>query len=431
MVNLMKYNLHWREGFNYGYEKKRELFDELAKHLDSRQVLGIIGLRRTGKTVLLKQFIDHLIKQGTKRDRILYFSFDEEAVSLDDVVGDFQSRIGVDTQSAGRLYLFLDEIQKLPGWQNQVKYYYDTFPNLKFFVSGSSSLFLRKKAEESLAGRIFLFHLSVLSFAEFLRFKGEDELITRPEMFKEDITKETLLYMKRQLPELVTADEPFVNMYVESIINKLIYEDLPQIFPIEYEDALKQILKVVASNPGIMTDYSALATDLGLSRKTLSKYIFYLERGFILQKCYNFSRNRLTTEKKMKRLYLSSTTLLFHLCEAPESGRAVENLVVNSSKAQFFWRKGTAEVDCVLTEDEAIIPLESKYKNNIQRKEMKGLLKFLKDFSLDRGYVVTKDDEKEVRVNGNQIMFIPLWKWLLQWEELKSKISKKSGIDGE
>lgn len=424
MVNLLKYNLHWRESFNYGYEKKRELFDELAMHLDSRQVLGIIGLRRTGKTVLLKQLIDHLIKQGTKRDRILYFSFDEEAVSLDDVVGDFQSRIGTDIQSAGRLYLFLDEIQKLPGWQNQVKYYYDTFPNLKFFVSGSSSLFLRKKAEESLAGRVFLFHLSVLSFAEFLRFKGEDELIKRPEMFKEDLIKETLLYMKRQLPELVTADEPFVNMYVESIINKLIYEDLPRIFPIEYEDALKQILKVVASDPGIMTDYSALATDLGISRKTLSKYIFYLERGFILQKCYNFSRNRLTSEKKMKRLYLSSTTLLFHLCEAPEPGRAVENLVVNSSKAQFFWRKGTAEVDCVLTEDGAIIPLESKYKNNIQRKELKGLLKFLKEFSLDRGYVVTKDDEEEMRVNGNQIMFIPLWKWLLQWEELKSKKSK-------
>lgn len=383
--------------------------------------------------MLLKQFIDHLIKQGTKRDRILYFSFDEEAVSLDDVVGDFQSRIGMDIQSAGRLYLFLDEIQKLEGWQNQIKYYYDTYPNLKFFVSGSSSLFLRKKAEESLAGRIFLFHLPVLSFIEFLHFKGEDELINRPEMFKEALIKETLLYAKRQFPELVTADEPFVNMYVESIINKLIYEDLPRIFPIEYEDALKQILKVVASNPGIMTDYSALATDLGISRKTLSKYIFYLERGFILQKCYNFSRNRLTSEKKMKRLYLSSTTLLFHLCEAPEPGRVVENLVVNSSKAQFFWRKGTAEVDCVLTEDGAIIPLESKYKNNIQRKDLKGLLKFLKEFSLDRGYVVTKDDEEEVRVNGNQIMFIPLWKWLLQWEELKSKKSKKSGspIEGE
>ncbi len=423
MVNLLKYNPHWKEGFTYGYEKKRELFDELAKYLDSKQILGIIGLRRTGKTVLLKQLIDHLIKQGQKRDGILYFSFDEEAVSLDDVISELQSRLGTDIHSAGRLYLFLDEIQKLPGWQNQIKYYYDTYPALKFFVSGSSSLFLRKKVEESLAGRIFLFHLPVLSFLEFLRFKDKDELIKRPQMFKEALKDETLLYAKRQLPELVTADEPFVNMYVESIINKLIYEDLPRIFPIEYEDALKQILKVVAAAPGIMTDYSALATDLGISRKTLSKYIFYLERGFLIQKCYNFSRNRLTSEKKMKRLYLSSTTLLFHLCEAPDFGRAVENLVINSSKAQFFWRRGTSEVDCVLIMDGSIVPLDSKYKNNISKKEIKGLIKFIKEFSLEKGYVITKDIEKEERINGNEILFVPLWKWLLDWKKYKQKRS--------
>ncbi len=421
MVNILKYNLHWREGFTYGYEKKRELFDELVGYLKAKQILGIIGLRRTGKTVLLKQLIDHLIKHGQKSDRILYFSFDEESVSLEDVIGEYQSRLGTDIQNAGKIYLFLDEIQKLSGWQNQIKYYYDTYPDLKFFVSGSSSLFLRKKAEESLAGRIFLFHLPVLSFTEYLRFKGQDELIERPQMFKEIIQQETLMYAKRQFPELVTADESFINMYVGSILNKVIYEDLPKIFPIEYEDVLKQILKVVASNPGIMTDYSALATDLSISRKTLSKYIFYLERGFLIQKCYNFSRNRLTSEKKMKKLYLSSTTLLFHLCEAPDSGRVVENLVINSSKAQFFWRRGTSEVDCVLLEDDTIIPLESKYRNNIQKKELKGLIKFLKKFSIEKGYVVTKEIEEELRINGNQIIFLPLWKWLLQWKLMRTE----------
>jgi len=418
MVNILKYNLHWREGFNYGYEKKRELFDQLVRYLSAKQILGIIGLRRTGKTVLLKQLIEYLIKQGEKRERILYFSFDEESVSLEDVISEYQSRLGTDIRNAGKIYLFLDEIQKLEGWQNQIKYYYDTYPDIKFFVSGSSSLFLRKKAEESLAGRIFLFHLPVLSFTEYLRFKGQDELIERPQMFKEIIQQETLMYAKRQFPELITADEPFISMYVGSILNKVIYEDLPKIFPIEYEDVLKQILKIVASNPGIMTDYSALATDLGINRKTLTRYIFYLERGFLIQKCYNFSRNRLTSEKKMKKLYLSSTTLLFHLCETPDAGKVVENLVINSSNARFFWRRGKSEVDCVLLEDGAIIPLESKYRNNIQKKELKGLIKFLKEFSIEKGYVVTKESEEELRINGNQIILLPLWKWLLQLKEM-------------
>lgn len=233
MVNILKYNRHWKEGFIYGHETKRDLFNELARYLDARQIIGIIGLRRTGKTVLMEQLIDLLVQGGQRRDRILYFSFDEEAVTIEDVITEFQSRIGVDIFEAGRIFIFMDEIRKLAGWQNQVKYYYDTHPNLKFFISGSSSVFLRKKAEESLAGRIFLFRLPALNFSEFMRLKGEEQLIRNPDMFKESLQDQTLQYVKRQLPELVTADESFVNMYTESIVNKIIYEDLPKIFPID------------------------------------------------------------------------------------------------------------------------------------------------------------------------------------------------------
>lgn len=414
MVNLVKYNLHWKENFNYGYDKERDLLKELIKYIDVRQIVGIIGLRRTGKTVLLKQTIDHLIKKGQTRDKIIYFSFDEEEASIEDVIGEFQSRIGVDISSAGQLYIFLDEIQKLEGWQNELKYYYDTYPTIKFFVSGSSSLFLKKKAEESLAGRIFLFNLPVLSFNEFLKFKGEEQLIRKPELFRDALKEQSLLYAKRQLPELIEADEPFITMYLESIVNKIIYEDLPKVFPIEYADALKRILRIVASNPGMITDYPTLASDLGINRKTLANYVSYLERGFLVQKCYNFSKNRLTTEKKMKRLYLTSTTLLFHLCENPDFGRAIENLVINSARAQFFWRRGTSEVDCVLVEDNTITPLECKYKDNIQRKEIKGLMKFLKHFSLKKGIVITKDSTGEEKIGDKKVIFIPLWKWLIQ-----------------
>jgi predicted AAA+ superfamily ATPase len=393
MVNILKYNLHWKEDFRYHYEIKRDLFHEIYPYVDARQIIGVIGLRRTGKTVLLKQFIDHLITAGARRDRILYFSFDDGAVFIEDLIAEFQARMGVEIADAGRVYLFLDEIQKLAGWQNQVKYYYDTYPNLKFFVSGSSSLFLRRGVEESLAGRIFLFKLPVLSFAEFLRLKGEEDMVRKPEVFKESLKDQVLLYVRRQLPELVTADEPFIGMYMESIIDKIVYEDLPGIFPIEYVDALKRILGIVASHPGIITDYAALANDLGISRKTLSGYIYYLERGFLIQKCYNFSKNRLTSEKKMK------------------------------SHARFFWRKGASEVDCVLSEGDSIIPIESKYKDDIRKKEIKGLLKFLKEFSLDTGYVVTKDMATEEEIDGKRITFIPLWKWLLQVSTIKDALA--------
>ena len=415
MVNILKYNLHWREDFTYNYKIKRDLFNELVMYLDTKQSIGIIGLRRTGKTVLLKQIIDHLISHKVQRDSILYFSFDEENVSMKDVISEFLSRTGKDILGTARLYIFFDEIQKLDGWQNQLKYYYDTYPGIKFFVSGSSSLFLKQKAEESLAGRIFLYNLPVLGFTEFLRLKGDEELIKRPEMFEEAIKEQVPMYMKRQLPELVMENEHFIRMYMESIINKMVYEDLPRVFPVENEDILKQILVIVSSNPGMITDYESLANDLDITRKTLVKYISYLEKGFLLQKCYNFSRNRLTSEKKMKRLYLTSSTMLYHLGEHPDIGRVVENLVVTYSGTSFFWRKGISEVDCVVIKNDVVVPLESKYKNNIRKKDIKGLLKFMDVFSVKRGFVVTKDKEGEELIDGKLIVFVPLWKWLLEW----------------
>ncbi|AKB32020.1 hypothetical protein MSSIH_1330 [Methanosarcina siciliae HI350] len=418
MINLAKYNFHWREGFSYGYDVKRGLFEELVRYADVRPVVGVVGLRRTGKTVLLKQLIDYLVEKGVKRERILYFSFDDVGASLEEVMSEYQARLGVELAKAGKggkLYIFLDEVRKLEGWQEQLKYYYDSFPDLKFFISGPSSLFLKQKAEESLAGRIFLFHLPVLSFREFLVLKGEGELAEKPEFFKELVKEQVLLYVRRQFPELVTADEGFIHLYVDSIVDKVVYEDLPKIFPIEYEDLLKRILYIVASSPGMITDYEALANDLGISRVTLTKYVSYLERGFLLQKCYNFSRNLLTSEKKTKRLYLTSPSLVVDLWEEPEFGRVVENLVVSSSGAKFFWRSGKDEVDCILVRDGEILPIECKYRSTIRKRDLKGLLKFLTTFELPHGYVISEDLESEEIIEGKKISIIPLWKWLLNF----------------
>ena len=78
---IEKYNFHWREGFFYNFPEKRKLFDELVKEIKSKQIISLIGLRRTGKTTILKQLIDHLItSEKIEREHILFYSFDEEEV---------------------------------------------------------------------------------------------------------------------------------------------------------------------------------------------------------------------------------------------------------------------------------------------------------------------------------------------------------------
>ena len=134
MLNLITFNSWWDT------EKvpplllkpyKRGLFSKLVEFLGDRQILLIYGLRRVGKTTLLYQLIDHLLEQGVERDHILYFSFDEAVADLKQIIEGYQeTAIGKPLQKVKKVYIFLDEIQKLKNWQNQIKIYYDLYPNI-------------------------------------------------------------------------------------------------------------------------------------------------------------------------------------------------------------------------------------------------------------------------------------------------------------
>ena len=187
---IEKHNFHWKEGFFYNFSKKRKLFNKLVKEIKSQQIISLIGLRRTGKTTILKQLIDYLIQEKVKRENIIFYSFDENQPKIADVIQDYENSVGKTIlETKERIYIFLDEIQKLKNWQNQIKYYYDNYKNIKFFVSGSSSLFIKKQTQESLAGRIYEFILEPLSFDEFLIFRNRDDLLKKPDLLQDSIKK--------------------------------------------------------------------------------------------------------------------------------------------------------------------------------------------------------------------------------------------------
>ncbi|MDO9537137.1 MAG: AAA family ATPase, partial [Thermoplasmata archaeon] len=181
---LESHNFHWREGFSYDYPQRRDVFHKLVNSLNHRRICVLTGTRRTGKTTLMKQFIDHLIDNGTPRANIVYYSFDEDRPSIRDIVQEYERRIGKEIAfSKDKYFIFLDEIQKLDDWQNKIKYFYDHYKNLKFIVSGSASLFIKEKARESLAGRMEELSVGSLSFMEYLIFKKKEDMLAKPDMF--------------------------------------------------------------------------------------------------------------------------------------------------------------------------------------------------------------------------------------------------------
>ena len=140
--------------------------------MDYRQIILLFGIRRAGKTTLMHQLIDHLLRdQQVDPFRIVYFSFDLQELGLEGILESYELEIlKQDIRDAEKIYLFLDEIQKLNDWSNKVKILYDQYPNLKIILSGSAALPLQKGTKESLAGRFFEFRVDPLSFNEFLEF---------------------------------------------------------------------------------------------------------------------------------------------------------------------------------------------------------------------------------------------------------------------
>jgi len=401
-LNLLKYNPHWEKSFRYPYPKTRGIFRSLLETISRRQLVEIIGLRRTGKTTLLFQFINYLLEKKINPYSILYFTFDEEKLKLDDLLQIFSLQTQIDFKKE-QVFIFLDEIQKLPDFQNQLKVYYDLYPHLKFFISGSTSLFLQKKTQESLAGRIISFYLPPLSFKEYLYFKDKSEVLEKPLVFEKEIEKDFAIFLESQLIESIFLKRPNEKReYFTSIVKKIIFEDIPQAFPVDNPEILWRITKIIGQYPGMLIDYQNLSQKIGISNKTLSSYLFYLEESFLVKKIYNFSRNLLTSEKKLKKFYLASPSLSWALSDFVEKGKLVENLVLSLGDYKFFWRDSYQhEVDFIKIEDSKIIPVEVKSQKEVQKKDLKNLIIFAKKFETSRVIILTENIKPATIKLGN------------------------------
>ena len=388
---------------------RRDNFNEIEKKLDNRFVLAFVGLRRVGKTTTIYQLIQTLIKRISSKN-ILFFSFDEVSIKIGEVIDAYKEMHQKDFREE-RVYIFLDEIQKCDNWENELKKYYDLYPKIKFIISGSESLFIRKKTKETLAGRIFEFRMETFSFKEYLRFHGVAE-----ENFNY-VTEIMPLFIKFAqkggFPETFSfeSDREFKEYIMTLVVDKIVYKDIPKMFNIEDPDFLRVLLELISANPGMYIDYFSLSRQYGKDRRVIKDYLSYLSNSFLIRILGNYRKGS-TTLRKIKRAYPADNSLIYlfkSVIDEDFFGRVVETLAINESGALSFWKNG-GEVDIIKDG----IPIEVKYKNNIDIGEFKPLLEFMKKFDKNEGFVITKNDERIVEIKGNKIKLIPAWKWLLK-----------------
>ncbi|MCL4453896.1 ATP-binding protein [Ferroplasma sp.] len=416
LTELEKFNTWWTTGTirpELVKDYKRDAFSSILKYMDKKLIIMLYGLRRMGKTTIMYQIISELLKVH-KSMYVLYFSFDDYTYSIKDILNGYQEMVLNDTfdNIKENLYIFFDEIQKVPDWENQIKIYYDLYPTIKFILSGSASVSLRRKSNESLAGRIISLYIEPLSFNEFLEMNNyEREKIRRnPDMYKRELIPMLQKYMKYgTFPELAqNDDEDYAKMYIkESVIDRIIYRDIENEFKINDTNLVRALMKLIVNKPGLTLNFKAISENLGKDQRTISNYFEYLELGFLIKMIYNYRVNDYISLRKLKKCYPVTPNIIFALSDKFHEllPYVMENLVLMKIKTDYFY-KNSYEIDFILVNNDKISPIEVK-KTNRTEKQIK---MFMGKYGerVENSLLITYDEEEY----GN-IRVIPLWKFLI------------------
>ncbi len=397
-------NVWWNRDFHIPEYKNRDIYREIKKFMKTRQIVAITGLRRVGKTTIMFKFIKEHLDAGFPKQNIFYFSFDDYSeVRISDIIDIYKKVFNKDLRSEDYLFVF-DEIQKIKNWAEQLKRIYDIYPKIKFLISGSESLFIRRKSRESLAGRIFEFKLNPLNFKEYLEFKNKR--FDNPALHRDEILKEFNNFLLcNGFPELIDKEPEIIKKYMrEGVIDKILYHDMSEVFEIKNLVVIRKIFDILYNNPGQIIELQQFASEIGISRHRLSEYLEYLEESFLIKKIYNYSRNARKTQRRLKKYY---STLLNPLLIKDDFAKIFEQALVIQSNADFFWRDPYKnEVDIVMTNPLIAIEIKS---GEINTGNLKSLIKFIEKFKPKEAIVISYDKERTI----NSIKVIPAWKWLL------------------
>lgn len=415
---------------------RRKLFHLIADHLKNKEITLIIGPRQAGKTTLMRQLEEDLKKKGEKT---LFLDLDRD---IDRPFFNSQSRLiqRIKYEIGKSGYVFIDEIQRKENAGLFLKGIYDMDLPYKLIVSGSGSLELKEKIHESLAGRKRIFELSTLEFEEFIDFKTEYKYTNTNGTFKEratffDLYSETVLqYFEEYLnfggyPRVILETELSQKQAaIDEIYRSYLEKDLSVLLNIKKTESLTQLVRILASQAGNLVNVSEVSNTLGLAIQTIKKYLWYLEKTFIIEKVTPYFRNVRKEITKASVYYFVDLGLKNYAANqfgntwgGSTTGFLFENFVYKSLKQGVylspttihFWRsKDKAEVDFVVDSAREIIPVEVKYSYLRKPETSRSFKSFLAKYKPQKAYIVHLGKNMEDKFEGTKIYFIPYYESL-------------------
>lgn len=428
LTTLSEWNPWWKTG-NVDSEllgMPRKDYD-FENYLDFREIKILLGIRRCGKSTLLYQFIDFLLRKHADPKGILLINFEDDVLSkktLREIFDVYQSNISSDKKT----YLFLDEVHRCKEWVLFLRKMYDTKQVNHVFVTDSCSKFIKPEFASAVTGRNITIHVFPLSFKEFLYWKkiGFDlDILTRTEVNK--IRKELKDYLKcGGFPEVFSKDL-WINKKVllTEYVNDIIHKDLVERYNINYSK-IRDLVDFLCANAGNMFSPRNYSKSSGLSLESINTYMKYLQEVFLFRAIPRFDYSVRKQQMSPKKVYIADTGFMnlvgFRFSE--NIGNVYENVALielsRLGKEVYYW-KDKHECDFLVKEGAKITQvIQVSFELENKEREVNGLLETLNAFKLKDGLVLTEDFEDVEKIGKERIIYKPLWKWLLS--------DKKSGM---
>lgn len=286
--------------------------DKIMRYADAPFVKILTGVRRCGKSTILKMIMEELKKLGIPEERIVSYRFDSmeyEDMTAKEMFVELKSKLSDDEKT----YLFLDEVQEIKHWERTVNSLASDY-NVDIYVTGSNSRMLSSEIETYLTGRYITFRIFTLSFAEYLNFKKEYEKVKKPK-------DELIEYIRSggfPATHLQKYTEDEIYTIVRDIYNSTIFSDIVKRNRVRKVDQLERIVKFAFDNVGKTFSAKSISDYLKgehrtIDNETVYSYLEKLESAYILHRCSRYDIQGKKLLKTQEKFYLADTALRYSI----------------------------------------------------------------------------------------------------------------------
>lgn len=395
----------------------RENLENARRGIGQGLIHVVTGPRRAGKSVFCLQLLKDI--------PIAYVNFDDERLLK---LTDYDELIAAIREVYGPLRtFFFDEIQNLARWELFVNRLQRK--GYQLVITGSNSKLLSQELATHLTGRHLAFQVLPFSFREYLQTKQVDlTKVLLPKEAAGDCKRhlENYLYIGGYPEVVVKGIDP--KQYLTTLFESILFKDIVKRYNIRYPQKLYDLATYLLTHCGSEFSYTALKKFLVFrSVHTVENYVSFLEEAFLILQVQRFSFAPKERVKSPKKCYGIDTGLIeaIKFKISKDIGRYMENAVALElcrRYVEFYSYKMSTgrEIDFVLKQGEKITTLMQVCYDvsdpMTKEREVRALVQAAKEFHLRKGIIVTWDYGAQEEMSEVTLIFIPLWKWLLEKE---------------